>query len=122
MEIINSIQATTRGRVSVSNISETGSGRLRFIHIQDSAVATNFNATITINVDGTGNQVIALNTMFKSGEGAGESIGGKTDFVRSTSGASADTMKLELGLNFRSSLVVSVSGADGFLIVWDEDV
>jgi len=109
-----------RSRISTSNISETGTGKLRYLQIQDTISSGSYDATIGVNVDGEGVQTLSLNTMFKSNS---SSTGGKTQYIStSVSDGQPDIINIPFELSYRSSLAVTVSNSDGFFIVWDEEV
>lgn len=121
---LNAFPDNYGGHLSVSNISESGySGLLTKIQIQDSYDGSgNLDATISINVDGAGAQVIALNTMYKRTIVSNSSADNLSNAFDTTASASIGAMTLQLNIPFQTSLVVSISNANGFCIFWHEKV
>jgi hypothetical protein len=111
-----------RGRIETSNISETGTGKLRYVQVQDTTDASgNYDATIQVNIDGKGAFTVNLNTMFKDSANSSHDHGGKKEFLHNIV-SSEGSIKIPFDLSYRSSLAVTVTNADGFYIVWDEEV
>lgn len=118
-----------RGHLSPSNISVSGyKGILKRIQIKDAHVP---NATITINIDSTGNKVIDLATMYNftnttpTGAGAGVYPGvidSLSNGIFTNAALDTAVMTLHLNLAFQSSCVVNIANASGFCIFWDEEI
>ena len=113
-----------QGHLSVANISESGyKGILTKIQIKDTIAADALDATISINVDGAGAQIIALNTMYKflfNSGARGDNISNYMHFQQGQTDQPA--MTLQLNIPFQTSLVISISNADGFCIFWNEAI
>jgi len=121
-----------RSQTSIAAVSVSGkSGRLRSILVQDTESSSAFDATISINIDGTGAVVYDLNTWSTTG-GAGANLSFRSSVSQKLNvegigiagGGTTDTHagQLDFNLEFSTSLAITVTNADNYHIFWDEDV
>ena len=106
----------TGGSVTVSNKS----GTLRRIVVTDTSTGAGaWDATISINIDGLGAEVISI-TNFQVENLHANQAG---EWVDDPAAAGADgVFVFSTPMSFRSSLSITISNADGSIVVWDEDV
>ena len=118
---------TKRSQTSVGSVNVTGkSGKLNLVSVTDttSGGTSTYDATISINIDGTGAVVFTLNDMKESSSGSNKSsyVNNNGNLIAEYVGTNIPALNQFLfNLEFSTSLVISVSNADSYYIVWEED-
>ena len=114
---------TKSGQIHTSGaLSYSGSGILKSITVVDSSDGSqNYDATIVVNIDGVGAQTITLNNLKLDIGNVGSSnnhiinsLDGETNFK--------SMFFIEPNLEFTTSLAVTVSNANSFIIEYEREV
>jgi len=118
--------------ITTSNVNYSGAGKLKRLIIKDTPDASgDFDATIAINIDGIGATTLNMNDWALEGTDAthlaavnlatsvesyffGPATTSTSQFPRG--------WQINMELYFSSSLVITVTNANAFVIIYDKDV